>query len=78
MVDFTPTHDTLNLKTDWCSAYLYVKTYRSKLLGKNNVGKQGRSQDFGWGEHQTKFPVRFKEFRFEAVNFSKNLLNEDF
>ena len=30
------------------------------------------------GEHQTKFPVRSKEFRFEAVKFSKNLLNEDF
>ena len=30
------------------------------------------------GEHQTKFPLRSQEFRFEAVTFSKNLLNEDF
>ena len=39
---------------------------------------QGHSQHFGWGEHQTKFPVRSQDFRFEAVTFSKNLLNKDF
>ena len=30
------------------------------------------------GKHQTKFPVRSQEFRFEAVTFRKNLLNKDF
>ena len=41
---------------------------------------QGRSQDFGsgGGEGQTKFPVKWQEFRFEAVTLKKNLLNKEF
>ena len=32
----------------------------------------------GGGEGQTKFPVKWQEFRFEAVTFKKNLLNKEF
>ena len=37
MIDYRPTHGTLNLTLDSCSAYM--ETYRYKVLGYNNVGK---------------------------------------
>ena len=50
------------------------------MLGGKGMN-QGRSQDFGSGggrEGQTKFSVMSQKFRFEAVTFSKNLINKDF
>ena len=45
----------------------------------NSSRNQGRSKDFGsgGGEDQTKFPVMSQKFRFEAVTFSKNLINKE-